>query len=746
MPKQSEQPVKRETSNPALTTVEVATYPLPGTIMPTALRFSPDDSSLTYLRSPDRSLSRQLYALDPATGEESLLVQPPGGGVTEENLSLEEKLRRERQRVRGLGVTHYAWAKQANRVLVPLAGSVYVQDGAGEPLRLVVEGSDAPPLDPRMTRDGRYIAYVQDAELYVVSAEKTADGKPPSPTQVTNGARGTGKTNGLAEYIAQEEMDRDHGFWWSDDGQYLAYTEVDETHLPIYRIVHQGKDKTGEGAQEDHAYPFAGEANAKVRLGVVPRGGGKTVWMDFGSSVGFGDDIYLARVQWFPDGSLTAQVENREQTELKLLRFDPKTGISKLLIHEKSDVWINLHHSLHPFEKGQGELEGGFVWASEQSGFRHLYVHDRDGKQLRALTSGNWAVDGLIDIDEDAGTVYYSAPLPDDPTQRHLFSVSLQGGPSRQITRESGIHHVSLDHGFKRFVDLHSQLQSPPTISLNNLADGSEIRKLAIEADPRVAQLNLPPPELVQLKSRDGVDLHGAVYRPDPRVFGPGPYPVMVSVYGGPHAQRVTQSWGLTVDMRAQYFASRGILVFKLDNRGSARRGLQFEGALRHDMGNIEVQDQVDGVHYLVQEKLADPEHVGIYGWSYGGYMSAMALARAPETFHVAVAGAPVTHWDGYDTHYTERYMGTPQTNPEGYKNSSVMAHVADMTGNLLLVHGLIDENVHFRHTARLINALIAARKPYDLLLFPDERHMPRKLEDRVHMEDQIFAYLSKHL
>jgi len=734
------------TSNAALTTVEVATYPLPGTVVPTAIAFSPDDRQLTYLRSPDRSLSRQLFALDPTTGSETLLVEPPGGGVREENLSLEEKLRRERQRVRGLGVTSYAWAKHTNRVLVPLAGSVYVQDGAGAPLRLVVEGDKAPPLDPQMTRDGAHIAYVQDAELYVVAAEPGPNGKPPTPKQITKGARGTGKTHGLAEYIAQEEMDRDHGFWWSHDGKYLAYTQVDETHIPSYRIVHQGNPKTGEGAQEDHAYPFAGEANAKVRLGVVPRSGGKTVWMDLDRKLGLGEDTYLARVKWFPDGSLTAQLENREQTELKLVRLHPKTGQATVLLHEKSEVWINLHHALHPLEKATGELEGGFVWASEQSGFRHLYVHDRSGKQLRALTSGEWAVDGLVDIDEDAGMVYYTAPLANDPTQKHLFVVPLAGGTPRQITQAAGMHGVALDHGYVHFVDIHSYLSGPPTLTLRKLADGSEVRPIPVSPDPRVAKLELQPPELVALKSRDGVDLHAAVYRPDPAVFGDGPYPTMVSVYGGPHAQRVGQTWGLTVDMRAQYFASRGILVFKLDNRGSARRGLAFEGALRHDMGNIEVQDQVDGVRYLVEKNLADPERVGMYGWSYGGYMSAMALARAPETFKVAVAGAPVTHWDGYDTHYTERYMGTPQTNPDGYEQSSVMAHVDSMQGHLLLVHGLIDENVHFRHTARLINALIAARKPYDLLLFPDERHMPRKLEDRVHMEDQIFAYLAKKL
>ncbi len=260
-----------------------------------------------------------------------------------------------------------------------------------------------------------------------------------------------------------------------------------------------------------------------------------------------------------------------------------------------------------------------------------------------------------------------------------------------------------------------------------------------------MAALNLPIPEIVTLPNRDGVTLYGAIYRP-PASFGTGPFPTIVSVYGGPHAQRVANSWLLTVDMRAQYLASQGFLVFKLDNQGSARRGLAFEAPLKHNMGDVEVADQVDGVRWLVQQGLTDPARVGIYGWSYGGYMAAICLARAADTFQVAVAGAPVTHWDGYDTCYTERYMGLPQTNPDGYRVSSVMHHLDKIEGHLLLVHGLIDENVHFRHTARLINGLIAARKRYDLLLFPDERHMPRKADGRLYMEEQVVEYFKKHL
>jgi dipeptidyl-peptidase-4 len=726
----------RDTAAPELPLEAVVTYPLPGMAVPGAIAWSPDDRLITYLHSPDRGLTRQLYAFDTHTGQRRLLLAPADGGATEENISLEEQLRRERMRQRELGVTQYAWARQSNRILVPLRGDIYVQDGPDAPLRKIVDSGGVPALNPHFSPDGSLVAYVQDSELYVVSA----DGG--SPRQLTSGARGTGKTHGLAEYVAQEEMARREGFWWSHDGEWLAFEEADETHIPIYRIVHQGKDATGEGAQEDHRYPFAGAPNAKVRLGVVPvntaDGPGEPIWMDLGAD----EDIYLARVQWLPDGSLSAQIENRAQTRLDLVQFDPSSGERRDLLRDESDVWINLHQIFRPLRAGQ--YAGGFIWASERDGFQHLYLYDRERRLARQLTSGDWMVDALAGVDEASGTVYFTGTR-ESPLETHLYAVSLEGGEPRKITAEAGKHAVVLDHACTRYVDTFDSLTQPPAVTLRALTDGALLATIFDERDPRVDALALAPPELVTLHSRDGATLHGAIFRPPAR-FGPGPYPTLVQVYGGPHAQTVTDSWTLTIAMRAQYLRSQGFLVFLLDNRGSARRGLAFEGALKHNMGHVEVDDQVDGVRWLAARGLADPARVGIYGWSYGGYMAVISLARAPETFKVAVAGAPVTHWDGYDTHYTERYMGTPESNSGGYAESSVLAHVGNITGKLMLIHGLIDENVHFRHTARLINALIKARKRYDLFLFPDERHMPRGLADRIYMEERIRDYFVEHL
>lgn len=710
-----------------ITIKDIATYPLPGTAVPGNLQFSPDDRLITYLFSSEGSLTRQLVAFDPETGETRPLVVPPGGGDTEENLTLEEKLRRERLRQRETGVTQYAWGK-GGRILVPLLGGLFVQNGAdGELVQIVAKG-EHPILDARFSPNGRWIAYVQNAEIYVIPSSGG------EPRQLTGGARGTGKTNGLAEYIAQEEMERRRGYWWSPDSRRIAFAEVDETHIPVYRIVHQGQPRTGDGAQEDHRYPFAGQANAKIRLGVISLNGGEPVWMDLGEN----EDIYLARVTWLPNGRLSAQIENREQSRLDLISFDPASGQGRTLLTETSEVWINLHHMFRPLKDGR------FIWASERTGFMHLYLVDGNGEVIRPLTGGEWQVDSLDGVDEKNERIYFSATR-ESPLERHLYVVGFDGGTPRRLTREAGTHTVTLDHSFTRFIDRHNSLTRPSAITLCALADGRALRPIFTPNDPRLETLTLPPPEIVTLRSRDGVKLYGAIYRP-PASFGSGPFPTVVIVYGGPQAQLVTNGWRSTVNMRAQYLAQQGFLVFTLDNRGSARRGLAFEGWIRRRLGIIEVQDQVDGVRWLVGQGLADPERVGITGWSYGGYMAAMCLAQEPGIFKAAVAGAPVTHYDGYDTHYTERYLSTPQANPEGYEKGSVMHYVDTLQGKLLLVHGLIDENVHFRHTARLINALIRARKPYDLLLFPDERHSPRSLADRIYMEERVWAYFVESL
>ena len=698
-------------------------FPLPGMGTPNSFTF--DGQQILFLDGGGGQ--QKLYALDLTNGERRVLVEPPGGGVNEANLSPEEELRRQRARMLAVGITHYSRNTATGRLLLPIAGDLYVYDADAGLRHLLAAGDNGAIQTPRFSPDGQWVAYVQADEVYVIPV----DGG--EPQQITTDAHGTGKSNGLAEYIAQEELGRSEGFWWSHDSEQIAFTESDETHIPVYRIVHQGKDTV---VNEDHGYPFAGAENAIVRLGVVPRSGGEPVWMDLSTEY----EVYIARVFWWRDGSLGAHLLNREQTLLDVVRFDPQTGERTRIHRETNDFWVNLRTRYFYLLENNG-----FIWASERSGYSHLYYYNGDGALAEQLTGGDWVVDAIKGVDEKNGIVYFTGNR-ENPTEAQLYRVPLAGGEVEKITTQPGTHTPTLSGDYQHFVDVFDALDQPPQVTVNALTDGAVVQMLHETTDSRVSDYDLSPPEIVTLQNREGDTLYGAVYRPDAS-FGDGPFPVVVHVYGGPGPQIVTNGWKMTAAVNLQYLRQQGFLVFRLDNRGSARRGIRFEGALKHKMGTVEVDDQVDGVRWLIEQGLADPERVGVFGWSYGGYMTLMTLTCAPDTFKAGVAGAPVIHWDAYDTAYTERYMDTPQNNPTGYQNGSVLAHVDQLRGdNLLLIHGMIDENVHFRHSARLINALNRARKRYDVLLFPDERHMPRNPADRVYLNERIVQFFQEKL
>ncbi|KAL3574795.1 hypothetical protein D5086_022896 [Populus alba] len=733
---------------------EIVQSPLPGYEAPTSIGFSAEDSLLTYLFSPDHTLSRKVFAFDLKSGKQELFFGPPDGGLDESNISPEEKLRRERLRQRGLGVTWYEWVKTGSKkkaIMVPLPSGLYLQElHSSKPELKLPSSALSPVIDPHVSPDGTMLAYIRDSELHVLNLLYNES------KQLTHGAQGNTVTHGLAEYIAQEEMDRKNGYWWSLDSKFIAFTQVDSSEIPLFRIMHQGESSVGSEAQEDHPYPFAGASNVKVRLGVVSVHGDSITWMDLlcgGTKEPDNEDEYLARVNWMHGNVLIAQVLNRSHSKLKLLKFDIKTGKKEVLYAEEQLPWINLHDCFAPLDKGITKYSGGFIWASEKSGFRHLCVHDANGTCLGPITEGEWMVEQIAGINEAAGMIYFTATL-DGPLESHLYRAKLypiENNPLQapvRLTNGKGKHSVVLDHRLQNFVDIHDSLDSPPRVSLCSLFDGREIMPLFEQSFtiPRFKRLELEPPKIVQIQANDGTILYGALYDPDPTRFGPPPYKTMISVYGGPGVQYVCDSWIGTADMRAQYLRSQGILVWKLDNRGSARRGLKFEGALKGNPGRFDAEDQLTGAEWLIKQGLAKAGHIGLCGWSYGGYMSAVILARFPDVFCCAVSGAPVTSWDGYDTFYTEKYMGLPSDNPKGYEYGSVMHHVHKLKGRLLLVHGMIDENVHFRHTARLVNALVAAGKSYELLIFPDERHMPRRQNDRIYMEERIWEFFQRSL
>ena len=710
-----------------VTAADVAKLPPPGSVVPGAFEFTPDGKAVSYLKSESSSLSRVLWRVETDGGVPRVVARPPGSGDTEATLTEAEKLRRERQRLRETGITQVIRAKNADATVIPLGGDLYLQRGVG-PIERLTE-TPSPELDPKLTDDATKVAFVRNNELFVL------DLKTRKETQLSRGSE-EGLTHGLAEFIAQEEMDRSSGFWWSPDGSKLAYQETDERHIPLYSIVHQGSEKI---SVETHRYPFAGAANAKVRLGIVKADGGDTRWIDLGEKDTWVQE-YLARVDWASPDVLFVQVLSRDQKHLSLYRVDATTGSKTLLLEETSANWINLHQDLKILDK-----TGEFVWASERSGFKHLELRDNSGKLVRELTQGPWPVDAVAALVEGKREVWFTAGR-ETPLESQLYRVSLDGGDVVRVTEDAGVHRAAVSRDGEHFVDVVSRIDLPPVTSLRDRS-GKLVKVLDDAAsDQRVTELALVAPELVEFKNREGIKVFGAYYAPQSRALGEKA-PLVVIVYGGPHVQTVTNAWSLTADQTAQFLTTRGFAVWKMDNRGSARRGVAFETALALHMGGVEVRDQVDGVRFVKERwKDVDTNRVGMTGGSYGGYMTLRSLTEAAEVFHAGVSVAPVTDWDGYDTCYTERYMGTPASNPAGYQESSVLTKVEKLRGELMLIHGMLDENVHFRHSARFTTAMIGSSKPFRFLPLPDERHSSRKELDRKYVAEQIALFFEAAL
>jgi dipeptidyl-peptidase 4 len=713
-----------------LTLKDVAQYPRPGMDAPNQVKFTPDSQKIAYLQSKRGSLAQELWTYDLASDEHRQVTEMTGDTISQTGqFSLDEELRRERSRQRGLGVTSYQLAQATEggplTLLIPFDGRLYIARG-DESLTPLSDTEGA--IDPQLSPDGSHVAFVSSGELYVLKTDGAG-----RPRMLTHGAE-DGVTNGLAEYIAQEEMGRHEGFWWSPDSKHLAFVRADSLHIPKYSITHQGTEQV---FVEEHRYPFAGARNAIVQLGIVSvdAHSDEVTWMDLGMN----EDIYLARVAWRPDGMLTALIQSRDQHSQRLVVFNLSSGEATTLIEEQGHPWLNLNDDLRFLHSGE------FLWSSEKSGFKHLSVYDRDGHEIRTLTQGVWMVTGQVTVDEDQRVVYFQGTF-DSPLERHLYAVSLDGGPLRRITQEPGWHDAVISPDRLTLVDTWQSLHQPPRMALRTLANG-EVRGVLFESEGMTPEsLGLCVPEITSFHSTDGVLLYAAIYVSEQTRSQSQPRPLVVAVYGGPGVQTVTNTWSQTVDLRAQYLAQQGYVVLNVDNRGSANRGLAFESAIARSIGHIEINDQVDGVRYLASRPYVDSTRAGIYGWSYGGYMTLRSLLLAPEVFKVGISGAPVTFWEGYDTHYTERYMGLPSTNEDGYRKSSVLPYVDQLVGKLLLVQGLVDENVHARHAMRLIEALTTAGKDYELVLFPEARHMPRNPTHLEYLERKLVEFLNRHL
>ncbi|ODS63886.1 MAG: peptidase S9 [Arenimonas sp. SCN 70-307] len=685
---------------------------------------APDGSRVTFLRGKDGDrFQLDLWEYHVADGQARLLVDSavvlPGG----EELSDEEKARRERQRIAAFrGIVEYQWAPDSQSLLFPLGGELYLYDlreGAANPVRKLSSGTGF-ATDPRLSPGGKFVGFVRERNLWVIDL---ASGR---EIQLTDDGSDT-IGNGVAEFVAGEEMGRHTGYWFAPDDSAVAFARIDESPVPVQKRYEMYADRTEVVEQ---FYPAAGDPNVRISLHVADlasmRAGKPGVDKPAKLSVSDVDlgpdaDIYLARVQWRAPGVLTFQRQSRDQRRLELIEATLATGRQRVLVTETSETWVPLHDGLRFL------ADGRFLWISERSGFEHLQLHAADGALERALTAGEWVVDALLGVDEAAGLAYV-AGTKDSPLESHVYAVPLAGGEPRRLTAAPGMHAASFSANAAVFVDLWSNPATPPQTELYK-ADGTKLATLVANDldDPahpyaryRAAHR---PVEFGTLQAADGTPMHYSLIKPEG--FDPSKkYPVVVYVYGGPAAQTVTRAWPGRADaLFNQYLAQRGYVVFSLDNRGTPRRGAKFGGALYGRQGTVEVEDQVAGVEFLRTQPWVDPARIGVHGWSNGGYMTLMLLAKASDHYACGAAGAPVTDWALYDTHYTERYMDHPARNPGGYREASVFTHLDGLRSKLLLIHGMADDNVLFTNSTKLMSELQKRGTPFELMTYPGAKH-----------------------
>ena len=677
---------------------------------------SPDGTRVTFLRGKDSDRNRlDLWEYDIASGQTRLLADSSVVLPGAETLSDEEKARRERQRIAAYsGIVDYQWSPGGKALLFPLGGELYLYDleraGPAAVRKLTSGGGFA--TDPRISPRGGFASFIRGRNLWVIDL---ASGK---EIQLTfDGGDTIG--NGVAEFVADEEMDRHTGYWWAPDDSAIAFARIDESPVPVQKRYEVYADRTDVIEQR---YPAAGEPNVAVRLGVIaPAAGTKPRWIDLGKE----QDIYLARVDWRDAKRLTFQRQSRDQKTLELVEATLATGAQRILATETSRTWVPLHNSLRFLPDGR------FLWSSERSGFQHLYLASEDGATLTPLTSGDWVVDEVLAVDARAGYAWF-AGTRDSPLEKHVYRVPLAGGAIERLSASEGMHAASFARNASVYVDSWSAPGTPPQIELYG-NDGTRLATLLRNelSDPdhpfatfRDAQR---PVEFGTVTAADGTTpLHYSLIKPDG--FDPRKkYPVVVFVYGGPAAQTVTRSWPARSDaLFNQYLAQQGYVLFSLDNRGTPRRGREFGGALYGRQGTVEVDDQLRGIDWLKAQPWVDPARIGVHGWSNGGYMTLMLLART-DAYACGVAGAPVSDWGLYDTHYTERYMDLPASNPDGYRDARVLTHIDGLVGadapKLLLVHGMADDNVLFTNTTAVMSALQQRGQPFELMAYPGAKH-----------------------
>ncbi|WP_428375168.1 DPP IV N-terminal domain-containing protein [Lichenicoccus sp.] len=689
--------------------------------LPAHVQPLPDGRNVLYLRSGPEDTRQRLYDYDVARHAERELAAP---GAAPEHLSVEEKARRERARMTVTGITDFAVSENGSRVLVSEGDHLST---VALPQGVVTPVTGGGWIAPRLSPDGRFVAVVREHDLHVVAL---SGGQAATDVQVTQGGSAT-LTHGVAEFAAAEELDRADGAWWSPDSERLIFEAADTSAVERHFIadpLHPSEPPV------EFRYPRAGTANARTRFGLIGRAGGTVTWIDLDQEAW----PYVARVIWSKQAPPTLVVLNRAQTREAVLAVDPATGHTRTLLTETDPGWIDLA----PMEGVPGrELPAwlpdgsGFLWAGQRGAQWQLELHRADGTLDHAVTPRGFAFLALNDVDAAHGSLVVTA----DPERlsQGLFRVALAGGSPAPLAASPGLHHAAFSpERHDLFTDSVSGADGQAATILRR-ADGSAVARLPSAA------ATLPRVPGVQYLRVGAQGLDADVLRPSGFVRG-RKYPVVLSVYAGPTVKMVQRAPRLSLEN--QCLADHGFIVVSLDGRGTPGRDHDFEHATKGDLIDLPLQDQVGGLQALGRRvPEMDMHRVGVEGWSFGGYFTAMATIRRPDIFAAGVAGAPVVDFADYDTAYTERYLGTPQDDPAGYAKSNVLTYAATLSRPLLIMHGLTDDNVYFENTMKLTQALVAAGKPYRLLLLPGTHLLPDPLL-RARVNEARAAFLAEEL
>ncbi len=715
----------------------------PGGIMgrgPEDVKWSPDGSKVSFVQRDDSGQHGALYYVDVTTGKPAVLVAseklaslaPPTSAIKDE---------RKKEAAQRYSIGAYHWSPDSKKLLFDSIGQLWLYSLDSGTAVQITSSSDA-AVDPKFSPDGSRISYVRKHNLY---------------TQPLDGGRERALTkdgddnllNGEVDWIYEEELYTRSNYFWSADGKHIAFLQMNEKDVPTYPITDW---MPTHATVDQEKYPQPGDPNPKVRLGVVGPDGGKIKWINAGTGgdVPLSDspDALVPRFGWVRDGLLWALALNRLQNRLDLYFVDVKNSKWALMMTETTDAWIDMHPEVDFQTLTSGDR---YLWTSWRDGHNHIYLYQFDkhdplsgpAKLVAQLTHGDWEVESINGVDEKQGVVYFSAN-EGDWRQTNLCAVGLDGQNFRRVSKENGSHSADFaPSGSKYYVDRYSALTTPPTVSLCAVGGACNTFWTPRSVEP----YHLLTPRFVDFKAADGTTtLQGVILLPEsgPMIVS-GKAPLIVNPYGGPAAQTVRDAWG-AIDLFDQVLAQQGFAILKVDNRGMAGRGKAFAMAIKHNFGETELSDQMAAVKQALQQfPQLDGSRLGFWGWSYGGYFTLYALEHT-DMFKGGVSVAPVTDWRNYDSIYTERYMGLPSENPEGYRKSSAVNFAANLHGKLLEVHGTSDDNVHVQNSIQMINALINSGKQFELMMYPGKTHGIAGYEARTHLFHLIEDYFEKIL